>query len=112
MDVIQQARHFTLIFEQITPHFRTPSVAALYRVEQIRALEQQAQSISTTPLMELAGAAAADWVRTHLPANAPILCLAGQGNNGGDALVLARLLKQAGYPVTLVLLGDAAKLPA
>jgi hydroxyethylthiazole kinase-like uncharacterized protein yjeF len=111
MDVIQQARHFTLIFEQITPHFRTPSVAALYRVEQIRALEQQAQSISTTPLMELAGAAAADWVRTHFPASAPILCLAGQGNNGGDALVLARLLKQAGYPVSVVLLGDVGQLP-
>ncbi len=81
-------------------------MAALYRVEQIRALEQQAQSSTTTSLMELAGAAAAEWVRTHFPANAPILCLAGQGNNGGDALVLARLLcKQAGYPVTVVLLG-------
>lgn len=112
MDVIQQARHFTLIFEQITPHFRIPSVAALYRVEQIRALEQQAQSSTTTSLMELAGAAAAEWVRTHFPANAPILCMAGQGNNGGDALVLARLLKQAGYPVTVVLLGEVAKLPA
>lgn len=83
----------------------------LYRIEQIRALEQQAQAASSTPLMELAGAAAADWVRTHFPASAPVLCLAGQGNNGGDALVLARLLRESGYPVSVVLLGDAASLP-
>lgn len=86
-------------------------MAPLYRVEQIRALEQQAQASTATPLMELAGAAAADWVRSHFPATAPVLCLAGPGNNGGDALVLARLLREAGHPVEVVLPGDAGKLP-
>lgn len=53
--------------------------------------------------MEKAGAAAAAFVATLVGAPAqPILVLAGQGNNGGDALVTARLLAGQGYHIDVV----------
>lgn len=41
-----------------------------------------------------------------------LLILAGPGNNGGDALVVARHLHERGVAVHLVLAGDDARLPA
>ena len=58
-----------------------------------------------TPLSELmarAGAAVAEAVRTWVPDPSPSSCWRVRGNNGGDGWVAARLLAQAGYPVTLV----------
>ena len=62
--------------------------------------------------MEKAGAAAAAFVATLVGASAqPILVLAGQGNNGGDALVAARLLADQGYRVDVVSHASDASLP-
>ncbi len=60
-------------------------------------------------LMEQAGAAIA---RVLSDARAPgkLVVLAGPGNNGGDGFVAARLAQEAGWRVTVGLLGDAAKL--
>lgn len=63
-----------------------------------------------TELMERAGFAIAKAARTMMPESAKVMVLAGPGNNGGDGYVAARLLGNAGYQVTLVALGDPAKL--
>ena len=69
----------------------------VYTAAQMRAHEQMAVDAGTSfeQLMENAGgAAAADLLRRHPePARALVVC--GKGNNGGDGLVMARLL-QAG----------------
>jgi ADP-dependent NAD(P)H-hydrate dehydratase / NAD(P)H-hydrate epimerase len=83
----------------------------LLRTAEIRAIEAEALSRGL-PLMERACAAAAHWVRELLPNPQPVLVLCGPGNNGGDGFVAARLLKEMGYPVTAVFLGDAARMPA
>jgi hydroxyethylthiazole kinase-like uncharacterized protein yjeF len=58
-----------------------------------------------------AGRASAELVQQVAPEKARrILVLAGPGNNGGDAFVAARYLKQWWYDVRVVFTGDAAKL--
>jgi ADP-dependent NAD(P)H-hydrate dehydratase / NAD(P)H-hydrate epimerase len=52
-------------------------------------------------LMETAGLRVTEFVRSWLPDQAKVLVLAGPGNNGGDGLVIARLLAKAGYDVSL-----------
>ncbi len=64
------------------------------------------------PLMARAGLAAARWASEIAEArDAPILILAGPGNNGGDAFVAASLLRDWGHQVELVFAGDPATLP-
>ena len=57
------------------------------------------------PLMQRAGAASAAWILKHYPKAQTLFVLAGPGNNGGDALVTATLLRQAGKNVLLRLTG-------
>jgi len=85
----------------------------LYPAAAIRAAEQ-AWHIThpDDTLMEKAGAAAADFAAARaLDTGAPILVLAGPGNNGGDAFVAARQLAMRGFRICLVSRADPARLP-
>ncbi len=84
----------------------------IYRTADVRAVETAAASASAPPqLMEKAGLAAAEIARDVSGGTGkPVLVLAGPGNNGGDAFVLARYLKQWYYKVSVVFAGDASKL--
>ncbi|MBI4204132.1 MAG: NAD(P)H-hydrate dehydratase [Betaproteobacteria bacterium] len=80
----------------------------IYRTAEIREIEAAA---GTLPLMERAGLAAAELARGVAPESGrPILVLAGPGNNGGDAFVIARHLKQWWFNVTVVFTGDESRL--
>ncbi len=63
------------------------------------------QGIAAFELMELAGAGLAR-VTDEIAADGLIVVVCGKGNNGGDGLVAARLLRDAGRDVRVVLLGD------
>jgi NAD(P)H-hydrate epimerase len=79
--------------------------------ESIRALDQLtiAAGVASIDLMERAGREIAD-VLVHLRSDRPpTLILAGAGNNGGDGYVVARLLRERGWPVELAHVGKAAR---
>ncbi len=63
------------------------------------AIEQRA--VSGLDLMERAGAGVARAVEELAP-DGPVTVVCGKGNNGGDGLVAARLLREAGRHVTVV----------
>ena len=78
-------------------------------VSELRAIEA---AHSQAPLMERAGRAAANVARTLAgDRGGRIVVLAGPGNNGGDAFVVARWLRAWFHDVAVVFTGDAATLP-
>jgi ADP-dependent NAD(P)H-hydrate dehydratase / NAD(P)H-hydrate epimerase len=80
-------------------------------------LTTERYGISSIELMENSGTAIAEFLRDKFPdiARRKILVLCGKGNNGGDGLVVARLLKHFGSAAVVLLFanpgsieGDAA----
>ena len=85
----------------------TPS--SLYLSTTLRRIETR---YASQPLMQRAGAAAAEWAATLADEqNHPILVLAGPGNNGGDAFEMARLLRERFFDVCVVFAAPPDKLP-
>ncbi len=73
--------------------------------EQIRSVERSTvarQQISMNQLMERAGTAVFEWICAHTNWQSRVFeVVCGPGNNGGDGLVLARLLHQKGATVRI-----------
>jgi hydroxyethylthiazole kinase-like uncharacterized protein yjeF len=72
-------------------------------VELMRALERAAdsQGLSYAKMMDSAGRAVSSWLEKRGVLDKHILVLVGPGNNGGDGLVAARYLHQAGAAVSV-----------
>lgn len=103
-----------------TSNWLKPGIQALpcLTVKQIRAVEEQAfELVDSWMLMRAAGFRATDKILNLLPnlieddsAKPNFVVLAGPGNNGGDALVVASQLAKKGYQVKVCecLLGKSA----
>lgn len=61
-------------------------------------------------LMRNAARAVASIARAQFPAARRVTVLCGLGNNGGDGMMAARLLAEAGLDVTTILLGSPSKI--
>ena len=79
-----------------------PLNARLVTVSEMQALEQAADRAGQSygAMMEMAGAGVAAAIRQRWRPQ-QVLVLAGPGNNGGDGLVCARCLHDAGIPTRL-----------
>lgn len=86
---------------------RFPADAPILTAAQMRAAEEAAfaSGVSQPALMERAGSAVAVQV-ARLAADRPILVLAGPGNNGGDARIVARWLSERRHDVILAQLSQ------
>jgi NAD(P)H-hydrate epimerase len=90
------------------PEWLTP----LPDAEHVRAIDRWAIDIRGVPsldLMERAGAGVTRAVERLVP-DGPAVVVCGHGNNGGDGLVVARLLRDAGRQATVLLTGSPAEL--
>jgi len=87
---------------------------SIWPADALRQAEKEAADslgISLYELMQRAGLAAFDIARLHFPHTQHWLILCGQGNNGGDGYVVARLAVAAGITVTLLALDSTKPLP-
>lgn len=82
---------------------------------QIRAIDAhtiEAEPISSIDLMERAAEAIVDKIVMGWSNSTPVKIFAGPGNNGGDALAIARMLGEEGYNVWACLFNTSGKLSA
>jgi len=89
-----------------------PWLRGLYDAEGMRAADSWAiedQGKPSLELMEAAGRAVAEAV-ARLSPRGPVRIVCGKGNNGGDGLVAARLLREMGLETEALLLWPATEL--
>lgn len=80
--------------------------------EQIRQADQftiKNEPIHSIDLMERASEEFVHWFTERFRKSHPVVVFCGTGNNGGDGLVICRLLNSAGYTVSLFCIGDPGK---
>jgi len=78
----------------------------VFTVPQIRAWDAYTiahEPISSLQLMERASSAFVKWFCERFDDRRPIFIVCGMGNNGGDGLVISRLLLHKGYSVQVII---------
>jgi ADP-dependent NAD(P)H-hydrate dehydratase / NAD(P)H-hydrate epimerase len=80
--------------------------------EQIKELDKatiENEPISSIELMERASRGFVTWFTERFNALKKVGVICGTGNNGGDGLAIARMLKEWGYPVKVWIVNGAVK---
>lgn len=85
-------------------------IFASKNIKEIDAYTIRKEPISSIDLMERAAHALTDAIVRKWNSATPITVFAGPGNNGGDALAVARMLLQKGYRVNTFLFNTKGKL--
>src|ERR1039458_5028867 len=77
-------------------------------MQRIDRLTTERYGVAGLTLMENAGRSVVEFLLSHLAplANHRIVILCGKGNNGGDGLVVARLLREQGLSSRVLLFAD------
>ncbi len=78
----------------------------LFNAPQIKELDRitiDVEPVSSLDLMERAANRAALWIMERFSGDTHIVIIAGPGNNGGDGLVIARLLHNAGFKTAVII---------
>jgi len=73
------------------------------QLAQIDRRTREEEPIAEIDLMERASIALTNWLVTNYAFSTRIAVIAGPGNNGGDALAVARLLSGRNFPITVYL---------
>ena len=92
-----------------------PSIMKIFTGAQIHELDKytiEHEPIKSIDLMERAANALTQAVIRRWSQSVPIVVFAGPGNNGGDALAMARMLTERGYQVLTYLFNTIGKLSA
>ncbi len=93
--------------------YNVPSSYYICSGEQCRTMDERTINefgIDGFTLMEVAGTKAADFITSKTtPTNTGLFFL-GKGNNAGDALVIARILSEKGYSITLCFVDGSSNL--
>jgi NAD(P)H-hydrate epimerase len=85
----------------------------IFTIDQIKELDRYTilhEPIESIDLMKRASQCFVDFFQSEITTDRPIYIFAGYGNNGGDALVVAKLLIHLGYHVTTYLFNTENKL--
>lgn len=68
------------------------------------------EPIESVDLMERAATRAFEWITRRVPRERPVKIFCGMGNNGGDGLVIARLLGQLEYNLQVFIVRHAERM--
>lgn len=86
---------------------KIPSIPQIRELDTLTIAEE---GITSLTLMERAATAVTNHIASRWETTVPVVVFAGPGNNGGDALAVARLLAERGYQVEACLFNTTGKL--
>lgn len=84
-------------------------ILSVNQIREADAFTIEQEPVSSAGLMERAAAACVEWITERYGAEHTFSVFCGTGNNGGDGLVIARLLSAKNYPVNVFIIGSPDK---
>ena len=85
----------------------------IFKAKQIQEIDKytiEHEPIESIELMERASQTIAEWIIKKFDPNSNFTFIVGSGNNGGDALAIARIINSIGYPCEIFFLNFSSKI--